>query len=1118
MAKRSGPFIAVAGLALCAALAWIALSPIDTPTETTDRARAPAVERPTAAGSAIEATEAPQDAPRALEVVPPTDAGRIRVTNSPPFDTDGAIWVEGRVIFPPDTPPDERAEVVAYYSRDESEKPHRASVAADGAFRVAFPAGTDVGRLELSARYVFLSERLRLTFADPVRPLVLEPELGGSVHAVFVLPAGSDGRQSELVGTKLSADADVIVYSSDGATRPTRSTEIEDPTYADIGGLIPGVALQLSGEPRTFAPFKVRGVRVQPGAVTTLEVRLDNGISLSGRVVDELERPLSGVKFQIEVFNGNETTRAERKTPTGPDGRFTLQGVRTGRVTLTATALGYVATRVRLDVPPEGDAQDDLHVVMKRGRSIQGRVQWPDGSPAAGATVVIALVESDDVDVQWGALGWSEAPEHVADGNGAFEIRGLTAGPFALIARAPTTKDASKTGSARTDSVSSGGAPLVVTLDEGYELRGRVVDETGHAFERFTVAAVPVHTEREWQGVNESVTGRRLGEDSRFVVEGLRAGTWKITARVGGAFARREVSVPGNTPELEIVLARPASISGVVLDPDGQAVRGARVSYTPGNALAKDEEMRVTSKPTGADGRFALEAVSPGPAMLDASHFRWAPSETERVDLPAGATVSNFVAQLRATGRLTGEVRDADGRADSARRIYAHGGRNARNVSAYAETDADGRFEFDALPAGEYELQTLASTVEREAARGADGRNDWTALQNKTKRAPATVVAGQTTHVVLGDKPRAPVRVNGRVTCRDHAVGGMSVAAHPFARTSGSRSSKSTRTRDDGHYELVLDEPGQYTFMLGDGMRGATCWRSEMVPEQAQMSLDFELPSGRISGRVIAPDGEPASAIPVELESMSLSEGAGGGLRPGFGNTTTGDDGRFAFDYLLPGTYSVHTATEERAEYGRASANELVLSENAAIEDVELKLQLAAGLEVEVVGPGGERIAGADVLTFDEAGSWIEDSSRIATDAAGRKRIGGLPARPSVMFARKGSLVSAMSAPVSLRAGETRQLKLEMRPGTMLYVVVESPDTIGPRPAIVRDERGIDHSALWWSSSAAGPPDSKGRRGFSVGPLPPGRYRVTPKDKDLEKYAADVVVAGEEVREIKLTP
>ncbi len=1132
MAKKSELALALAGVVLCAGVVWFALSPTDAPARAADATIESPARSTSPADTLVDSADSALAPVRTLDVAGTNDAARAQVESAPPFDAQGAIWVEGRVVFPPDTPADERAEVLAYtedYYSDDA-KPHRGRVAANGTFRVAFPLGTESGWLGLRARYSYLYEAVALTFDEPPAPLVLEPELGGCIHATFVLPAGGEGRASELVDTKISAYATNRVRFNGETANFTRTIEVEEPPSVEIGGLVPGVVYQVTGSPESFAPFKIRGQSVRAGLVSSLEIPLLNGVRFNGQVVDEHDQPIAGATFRSVVSNGNAATYADRDTPTGPDGRFALRGLCPGRITLTASAPGYLATRLVTESALDGSSHDDVRFVLRTGRSIRGRVAWRDGRAASGASIGIALLSSGDSSKQSEALGWDwEEKEFTADAEGAFEITGLTEGPFALIARAAAVdapaiaKDEKSRASVRLDKVMSGEERLELTLDAGAELRGRVVDDTGNAVPKFTIEATPASTNPDWTEIADSLRGKMLGGDGHFVVPALRAGNWRITAHGNGASVSREALVPASDAAFEIMLPRPASVSGVVLDPEARPVRGARVSYSLASSSGSPDEVLATSKPTGIDGRFAFEMVSSGPAVLIARQSDWAPSEVVRVDLAPGGSRSDVVVILRPSGRVTGEILGVDGRPDPMRSVYMHGIRYTDGLSVYDESDASGLFAFDGLPAGEYWLQTQASLVERENVRGADGQSDWQALQNFTRRASATVVAGETTHVVLGERPRAPVRVFGRVTQNGRAVEGINVSATRSDAKGGMRDTKTARTGVDGRYELALNEPGNYWFQVSRQSRGTSCQRQEAIPEQEQVAVDFELPDGRIAGRVLSPEGDPLPELQVQLSCKSATAMTPGVLRSQFGHATTDADGRFAFEYLLPGTYSVRAgerlywSNDQAPRYGPASADELVLAEHATIDNLELKLELAATLEVETVGPTGDPVAGAEVFTFEESGARVDDVSGVVTDAAGHKRVGGLPSRALLVFVRKGSLASSISGPVRVRAGESRQIKIDLRAATLLDIVLTRGDEATNAPVCVRDEHGIDYAALWSRNTAAAPRASTTIAGQQIGPLPPGRYRVSPRDAELEMHGVDVVVAGDDVQKVRIT-
>jgi hypothetical protein len=456
---------------------------------------------------------------------------------------------------------------------------------------------------------------------------------------------------------------------------------------------------------------------------------------------------------------------------------------------------------------------------------------------------------------------------------------------------------------------------------------------------------------------------------------------------------------------------------------------------------------------------------------------------------------------MRPSGRITGEVLDAENRPDPMRSIGLSPRSGRTQISAHTESDAAGRFEFDGVPPGEYSLRTQASEAERELGNHA--------ASNVSQRVEVTVAAGQTAHVVLGGRKRAPVRVSGRISARGRGVAKVTVFA------SLKSSSKRALTNEDGRYEIALDEPGVYLFNLTLGDSGTRLTRQETVPDALEHAIDFDLPGARIAGRVLTPKGEPARQIEVEMRHSTWADPPST-LRTPFGDVFTGDDGRFAFEHLFAGTYSLHASealylgTDQVAQFSPASV-ETEVAEDATVDDLEIRLEPAGRLDVEVLAPGGERCAGADVFAFGESGAALLHYTGKVTDAAGRMNVTGLPLRDVYVFARKGALASAVVGPV--RVGEAELVKLELRPATMLDLSVDTPQGTRPVYASVRNERGIDFARLW---SQGGGAIVSGAGGARVGPVPPGRYSVNFANPSPGAQAVDVVVSGEETRAVKL--
>ena len=154
--RNRNVFLALCALALAAGGLWLAARGAGReraaarPPAPAMRDAGPEEESPELAGALAAPVEIAAPAP--LDEQP----ARVAVASERDAELARGLWVEGRVVFPPGTPPDERVEVVARGRKLKHGPPHAVRVAEDGSFRVAFGAGTKSGRLELKARYLYL--------------------------------------------------------------------------------------------------------------------------------------------------------------------------------------------------------------------------------------------------------------------------------------------------------------------------------------------------------------------------------------------------------------------------------------------------------------------------------------------------------------------------------------------------------------------------------------------------------------------------------------------------------------------------------------------------------------------------------------------------------------------------------------------------------------------------------------------------------------------------------------------------------------------------------------------------------------------------------------------------
>ena len=229
--------------------------------------------------------------------------------------------------------------------------------------------------------------------------------------------------------------------------------------------------------------------------------------------------------------------------------------------------------------------------------------------------------------------------------------------------------------------------------------------------------------------VADAVTGA-------WVAPPLRPGEWRAFAEAPGRFPQRFDGLPcsptscdllgatpivlasGGTATADFALASALGTLRVVVrgGGDGAPIAGARVSaWRIGDGA-------VPGISTDADGLAVLASLAPGEYTFAVRHplhhalrFDGLPCTPQACDLEAatrvpvgaGATVERAVALVRAAGRLSGRVlRASTGAPLPAGSVTLRAREEAGQREAFASTDADGRFDFEA-PSGSVLLQAV---------------------------------------------------------------------------------------------------------------------------------------------------------------------------------------------------------------------------------------------------------------------------------------------------------------------------------------------------------------------------------------------------------------------------
>jgi len=375
---------------------------------------------------------------------------------------------------------------------------------------------------------------------------------------------------------------------------------------------------------------RVQASRAGSGSLATLVVSVGSGqaaradfvlpelATVEGSVTREGGRPLEGV-VQVSLMPERSTfwnrNLEHARILVGADGRY--------RALISAGA--WRAAAVRTDVPvAAGAMQERQLLVLAPGGTVRldltlgeppaafvVEVREPGGAPADGAKVV--LRRADGAELVYLTR---------EDGRAAAALEGPGA---------QWTAHARHQGRMAHRAFASEENPLVLELQPGASLAGRVSDPTGRPVHGFTLALEPA----DW--VTSAAIARSFASD-HFVFEELPAVPGRVTAmttdgRVGSATV---ALAPGARSTADISVQASARVQARIADAEGRPVPGfllvgfRRVTNDPEFPDANPEAIR--------SGLLSLGGLPPGEVEVRLVAARHA-MVTRTVSLTPGATV-----------------------------------------------------------------------------------------------------------------------------------------------------------------------------------------------------------------------------------------------------------------------------------------------------------------------------------------------------------------------------------------------------------------------------------------------------------------------------------------------
>ncbi|MCP5020497.1 MAG: carboxypeptidase regulatory-like domain-containing protein [bacterium] len=997
----------------------------------------------------------------------------------------------------------------------------QAKVSADGTFRIPLPVWRPKMHLQLLGRHLYMEMPRRVPappWNESKDTVILQPKVGVWVHGQLMAPPGADWTRltSRVLLYKEISPTNALVP---GGGKPVGTFVCRSNAEGEfeLRGLPVDEQAPLQVWPSKGAPTFHPLDEFSPGASLEALITLDKGRTIAGLVVDPDGNPVEGA--QVGAYSQAPLARARgvyRSGSTDALGQFELIALPKEKLKVQARHPDWLHTE-----PRNFDATDpssEVVLTLQEGASLSGILTLPDGRPAADVSVLANL---DGLHIQ-GIEGVNMLKHQGSrskgrtDEAGRFHLLGLAKLPYKLGAR--TERDGTML-MAFLDNQRPQEEEVHMELWPSPTLTGVVVDKKGEPVTNYTLLAREARTASLVTVYFNEHLNHVANEEGRFHLEDLRVGHWQLIVQ-GENFLSAppfEVDLPlENDSEPIVITVSPARmITGRVLAPDGQGVHGAEV-IVQGQGLDIAQTLaRSALTPKGISGPDGTFKMGPFPDMavaLMASADDWCESLPVSIELNEDVETTELVLEMRHGGTLIVEVFGSDGEVSPLRMIQiSNPGAPVKNTVQM--TDHLGLAFFEHLAEGTYNVIALgdATKMMDDLDRGVLNQADIFA---NLEMGSADIKDQEETRISLGSPPANPIAISGTVT-----RGGAPIADAIISFSANGKSILEAlaiaEVDGNGHYETILDGAGRYRVTVqitgGKMLEQTTVEFVRDIAEGESAKLDLELPEGSISGVVTTPNGRPAARVRISLQASgptSTDTMLGGS----FVERKTADDGSFEIKGLQGGTYTVFAGgaspyglgTSEGPKFGRVASAPIHLREDQSVSNIRLRLVAPGSISCRVMDDAGLPVEGASIFVRDSAGRPIEAFSLITTQATGLCTYSGLAPGSYTVSARSSELACAESAPITVKAGETTDVALTGRSGTVLRLLFKDVEG-DPKPANLQvlNDQGLDMMRMFGAADMAAlyskEPFLESER--RIGPLPPGRYKViaTIDGKTVEK-------------------
>lgn len=541
----------------------------------------------------------------------------------------------------------------------------------DGSFRIAdLQPGPMM--LMINKQSDFIQQTRPVT--APAHDVQIELPAGGSIHGRAVDKTTHQPVTAFQAGISTSRQGGGMMIM---APPQLRSFTTDDGTFTLEN--VPAGPVEVIVQAPGYTTGRVAGLTLEEGkSLNDVEVGLDTGVKLNGRVTGPDGAPLSGASVRQDTTGGRMRTvrigGPDAAVVTDANGEYTIEAVEPGEKTFEFTRAGYLSESRTVTLSGR-DAR--LDVQLSSGMRLTGVVTTEGGVPVADASVRALSAAS-------GGFGRSTQ----TDAGGGFQFEGLAPGHYTFSA----SKNGYADGSVRDVDISSG-APVRITLKTGGVIYGHVTGLTDSEL---------AHASVEARGAAGSASAP-VDSTGNYRIEGAPTGTVRVQAEVSRGFGENRTAPiksaqldSGGTAQVDLEFLSQTTIRGRVTR-DGKPLGNAMVAFFPRNAQSQTNSQTTTDE----SGNYTINGLQDAQYTVNVVDLQRLNPYSTTYTVKGSST---FDIDIRTT-TLRGRVLDAatgEPLAEARIQLRKSGSGESPFSTRGATTNSSGAFTLESVTPGSY--------------------------------------------------------------------------------------------------------------------------------------------------------------------------------------------------------------------------------------------------------------------------------------------------------------------------------------------------------------------------------------------------------------------------------